>query len=655
MTTAPRLTRLVVSAVAAGTLLAPALVLAPAGAAPSPHGSCAEVAAAAPGSPDGEYDITSYGRTVSVWCHDMAGTPVEYLTLKRTGPGVNSSSSNNNWAPFVQTAYTRVGLDLPAVTGDPFTVRPDDFRFATTTGGSGFVRYGSGGSCGFAPGPFNIDLRGTPFAVDPATLESTGWLGHGDVISTDDQQVLGSPNARGDCGGLQVRAPFELRWIAAVLPVVGTSPASTAVTSGDDAVFTAASTGGPGTSTRWQTSTDGTTWTDVAGATTGTLTLTDVTRSMDGLRVRATFTNVEGTDTTEVATLSVAATAPVVTDPAAAGVGSGGDASFTVSAAGDPTPTLQWQTSSDAGTTWTLVPGATGTTLTLPGVTTADSGRLVRAVATNEAGTDTSESAALTVSASLPTVTAPHDLTVTAGDDVAFGVTVTGDPVPTVRWQVSIGGSTWIDTMFTGTDVVLPDAPYQADGFRFRAAATNAAGEVFSAPATLTVEPLAPQIVTAPEAVTVDEGQDAVFEVEASGDPEPEIRWQVSEDGTTWTDLDGETGTTLVLAEVGAELDGLLVRAVAENEGGSVATLGVVLGVDAVAIPTPPVPGVPVLTPQAPVAPPAAPVAVVARAVPTSSLARTGADTVDLALLAGLLVAGGVVVTTASRRRATVR
>ena len=464
--------------------------------------------------------------------------------------------------------------------------------------------------------------------------------------------MLASPNARGDCGGLRVRAPYALTWIAAVLPVVGTSPADTAVASGDDAVFTAASTGGPGTAVVWQTSPDGTTWSDVAGATTSTLTLPDVTRSMNGLRVRATYSNAEGSDTTDVATLSVSAAAPVVTDPAAASVTSGDDATFSVTVTGDPAPTLQWQTSDDDGLSWDDVTGATAGTLTLPAVTTVQDGRLVRVVGTNEAGTDTSGSALLTVAASLPTVTDPQDLTVTAGDDVAFSVAVTGDPAPTVRWQVSQGGTVWIETSFTGTTLTLPAAPYLADGLAVRAVATNDAGEVFSGAAVLTVEALAPEVLTAPEPVTVDEGQDATFSVEVSGDPEPTIQWQTSSDGAAWTDVDGETAESITFADAGTELDGLLVRALVENPGGTVTTDGVVLGVEAAAIPAPVVPGVPVLTPQAPIAP-AAVAVVAARAVP--SLARTGTDAVDLALLAGLLVAGGGAVTVVSRRRATTR
>ncbi len=58
------------------------------------------------------------------------------------------------------------------------------------------------------------------------------------------------------------------------------------------------------------------------------------------------------------------------------------DATFTatVGVAGDTAPTVQWQSSTDGGTIWTDVPGATGTTLTAPNVTVPTE---YRAVATN--------------------------------------------------------------------------------------------------------------------------------------------------------------------------------------------------------------------------------------------------------------------------------
>jgi hypothetical protein len=78
-----------------------------------------------------------------------------------------------------------------------------------------------------------------------------------------------------------------------------------------------------------------------------------------------------------------------VTEPAAA--------TFTVAASGTPAPTLQWQRSPD-GTNWVDIPGATGNSFTLPSTSaSADNGAHFRAVATNSAGTATSNAAQLTV------------------------------------------------------------------------------------------------------------------------------------------------------------------------------------------------------------------------------------------------------------------
>jgi ELWxxDGT repeat protein len=95
---------------------------------------------------------------------------------------------------------------------------------------------------------------------------------------------------------------------------------------------------------------------------------------------------------------AVVQSAPAIgTQPVAATVTEGATAQFTVTATGTPTPALQWQGSSDGGTTWTDLAGRTGGTLDLVAVAAADNGRRFRAVASNAAGTATSNSALLTV------------------------------------------------------------------------------------------------------------------------------------------------------------------------------------------------------------------------------------------------------------------
>jgi alpha-tubulin suppressor-like RCC1 family protein len=96
-----------------------------------------------------------------------------------------------------------------------------------------------------------------------------------------------------------------------------------------------------------------------------------------------------------------------VLQPADVTVSVGDTATFIVSIDADPQPTLQWQVSTDGGVTWADLEAETGDTLTL--VASADlDGVQYRVVATNDAGTETSDAATLIVTGgAVITETAP--------------------------------------------------------------------------------------------------------------------------------------------------------------------------------------------------------------------------------------------------------
>ena len=77
-------------------------------------------------------------------------------------------------------------------------------------------------------------------------------------------------------------------------------------------------------------------------------------------------------------------------------------ATFTVTAAGTPTPSYQWQKDEAGGAVaWADIPGATGASYTTPATSVgADNGDKYRVVVSSEAGTVTSNEVALTVTAS---------------------------------------------------------------------------------------------------------------------------------------------------------------------------------------------------------------------------------------------------------------
>ena len=100
------------------------------------------------------------------------------------------------------------------------------------------------------------------------------------------------------------------RFVITTPPEITTNPQSQCVTAGQNANFTAAASGTPTPSIQWQVSTDGgASWSNISGANTATLTLTNVTVGMNNNRYRAVATHTVGsqlvTTTSNAATLTV--------------------------------------------------------------------------------------------------------------------------------------------------------------------------------------------------------------------------------------------------------------------------------------------------------------------------------------------------------------
>ena len=180
------------------------------------------------------------------------------------------------------------------------------------------------------------------------------------------------------------------------VPTISTNPNSATVAPGATASFYASAVGPPPPTAQWQLSTDaGKEYVNIAGATSTTLSFTTA-QSQSGYMYRAVFTNSAGSGVSTAATLTVGAPPNVTAEPQNQTVASGANATFSADGGGDPTPTVQWSMSTNDGTSYTDVSGATSKTLKVA-TTTADSGNLYRAVFTNTYGTATTDSAVLTV------------------------------------------------------------------------------------------------------------------------------------------------------------------------------------------------------------------------------------------------------------------
>jgi hypothetical protein len=244
----------------------------------------------------------------------------------------------------------------------------------------------------------------------------------------------------------------------------------------------------------------------------------------------------------------VGTTPAVTTQPTGTTVVAGQTATFTVAGTGNPSPLVQWDVSSDGGATFAPIVGANAATLSV--VTTAsDDQNQYKAVLANSLGSATSAPATLTVQ-TVPQVTGqPSDAVVNTGQPATFTAAASGNPVPTVQWQVSTdGGATFTDVPSATSATYTFTTAAGDSGNEYQAVFTNAAGSATSTAATLTLDTL-PVVGTGPSPVTVIAGHTASFSATASAVPSPTVQWQVSTDGgATFTNIGGATGGTYTFA-----------------------------------------------------------------------------------------------------------
>jgi hypothetical protein len=239
--------------------------------------------------------------------------------------------------------------------------------------------------------------------------------------------------------------------------------------------------------------------------------------------------------------------APKVTkQPTSETVTAGSPASFSAAASGTPTPTVQWQVSTN-GTSWTAITGAKSTTYSFTAASTQN-GNEFEAVFSNFFGRATTSPATLTVGSatpSAPVITAdPTSQSVPSGTTVTFSAAASGSPTPTVQWQVSTASTPTFTNITGATSTTYSfSAATSESGNQYQAVFTNATGTATTTAATLTVT-VAPQ-ESSNWSGYADTG--ATFSAVSATWTVPTVN--CSGGGTTysaqWTGIDGDTSATV--------------------------------------------------------------------------------------------------------------
>ena len=359
--------------------------------------------------------------------------------------------------------------------------------------------------------------------------------------------------------------------VTPVLPTVAYSAPSSADV-GVAYSLNATVTGLPAPTIQW--SVEGT---NVAGATSATFVWTPLAVDAGQTRtVTCTVINTAGSATSATG-IPVAGQAPAFTQhPANVSAATNGWSTFTVLATGTPTPSLQWQTSTNAGTTWTPVSGGTAASVTVqaPGTVPGTVPGIMpqyRCVATNGvgAGTATSTVATLTVTAtSLTITTQPVDLALADAAGGSFTVVASSDGALTYQWQRRLyGETTWSVVGATASSLPVTADLTVNQGAGYRCIVTAGGVSVATRVALLSITS-APQFILHPVAHTAAIGEVATFTAKAVGGPQPTLTWERSPNGSTgWVTIPGATGNYLAFTVKATDI-GMYVRCAASSSFG---------------------------------------------------------------------------------------
>jgi hypothetical protein len=464
------------------------------------------------------------------------------VVIEDDGAQLRCRVSNDLADLYTEPATLHVIRRLPVITTQPLdltVVEGDPATFSVQADGTGLS--------------YQWERDGVPI---PGATEANYTISTTTLDDADATFRVVVSNSAGD-------VPSEIATLLVQLapPVITTSPQSVQVLEGQSASFTVAATGS-NLSYQWER--DGA---PVAGATSPTLVLPAVSFADNGASFVCVVTNGAGSVTSDSAVLTVSLIPPVIASPPVdQTVTAGQSATFSVVASGS---VLSYQWKRDGGD----IPGATGSSYTLPAVSLADDGASFTVVVTNGAGTVESAAAILRVSVDAPTIVSqPASQTVVEGSSVVFEVTASGQAL-SYQWLrdgTPIPGAT--EPSYTLSAVTLAE-----DGAGFSVVVTNVAGSVTSQVATVQVQLAAPVITASPVGVTVDEGQPATFTVEAQGS---ELFYQWQRDGV---DIPGATGPSYTVAAAAYADNGVNFRVVVSNGAGSVTSDSAALTVLAIA------------------------------------------------------------------------
>ena len=279
---------------------------------------------------------------------------------------------------------------------------------------------------------------------------------------------------------------------------IATQPQNSTICEGTNTSFTVTASG-IGVGYQWQYAAGGCTGTylNIAGATTATLNLNNVSTTNAGA-YRVIVSGTCGNVTSACATLVVNTAVVITAQPADQSecIPIVNSATFTIAATGTGV-TFQWQVSPLGSTAYTNVAGATSNTLTITPLTAALNGNKYRVQLSGTCTPAlTSNVVTLVVNTQVAITKQPEDVSGCTEGTTSFSVTATGSTI-TYQWQVSLNGGPFVNlangSVYSGVTsptLNVNNLATNLSGNVYRVVVSGVpCGSVNSTPSRLTVNP----------------------------------------------------------------------------------------------------------------------------------------------------------------------
>ena len=313
-------------------------------------------------------------------------------------------------------------------------------------------------------------------------------------------------------------------------------------------------------SIQWQQSSDGNTWSNISGATSSTYTATNLTTTT---HFRAMVTSGSCNEASNVITITVNPS-PVAGTASANVSDICQNNTIVLSLSGYTTSAnIQWQISTDGGSTWSNINGATYSPFSY--LATNIGTLQFRAVVSNNCGSANSNTVIVTVN--------PAPIAGTANASAQYAcmgssvnISLTGyTPSATIQWQQSTDGLNWTNIPGANNSILNYTAT-SLGTIHFRAAISNNCGSANSNAVSIIIEaqPSAGNINVNPTVAC--EGTNINLSL-SNYTPGATIQWQQSNDGVNWSNIPGANASPYIYP---ATTTGIIhFRAIVTNNCGS--------------------------------------------------------------------------------------